>query len=132
MDGGEGMKKGVLYGVGVGPGDPELLTIKAVNLIKECDILAIPQKKRGECTAYRIAVQAVPEAKDKPVLPIDMPMTRDKAVREAAYKVGAEVVIEALSAGKKVVFLTLGAVFLSVIFFPSSLILFIIHLNTAA
>ena len=87
------MKKDVLYGVGVGPGDPELLTIKAVNLIKECDILAIPQKKRGECTAYRIAVQAVPEAKDKPVLPINMPMTRDKAVREAAYEADRKSVV---------------------------------------
>ena len=108
MDGGGSMKKGVLYGAGVGPGDPELLTVKAVNLIKECDILAIPQKKRGECTAYRIAVQAVPEAKDKPVLPIDMPMTRDKAVRESAYEAGAEAVAEELSKGKMVVFLTLG------------------------
>ena len=42
------MKKGVLYGVGVGPGDPGLLTLKAVNLIKSCDIIAIPHRKAGE------------------------------------------------------------------------------------
>ena len=66
------MRAGVLYGIGVGPGDPELLTIKAVRLIKECDILAIPQKKIGECFAYRIALNAVPEVKDKPVLPVDL------------------------------------------------------------
>ena len=97
------MRKGVLYGVGVGPGNPELLTVKAVKLIKECDILAIPQKKSGECFAYRIALDAVPEAKDKTVLPIDMPMTRNKTVREAAYKAGAKVIAEALSKGSKVV-----------------------------
>lgn len=102
------MRKGVLYGVGVGPGDPELLTIKAVKLIKECDILAIPQKKIGECFAYRIALNSVPEAKEKSVLPIDMPMTRDKTIRESAYKAGAKKVAEVLSEGKKVVFLTLG------------------------
>ncbi len=102
------MRKGVLYGVGVGPGDPELLTIKAVKLIKECDILAIPQKKIGECFAYRIALNSVPDAKEKPVLPIDMPMTRDKTIRESAYKAGAKKVAEVLSEGKKVVFLTLG------------------------
>ena len=102
------MRKGILYGVGVGPGNPELLTVKAVSLIKSCDILAIPHRKTGECFAYRIAVRAVPEAKEKPVLPVDMPMTHDKAVREAAYKVGADLVAEALSEGKKVVFLTLG------------------------
>jgi len=35
--------KGKLYSVGVGPGDPELMTLKAVRLIKECDVLAIPR-----------------------------------------------------------------------------------------
>lgn len=102
------MKKGVLYGVGVGPGDPGLLTLKAVNLIKSCDIIAIPHRKAGECFAYRIAVKAVPEAKDKPVLPVDMPMTRDKALREAAYEAGSKAVADALSEGRNVVFLTLG------------------------
>ena len=102
------MKKGILYGVGVGPGNPELLTIKAVNLIKSCDILAVPHRKTGESFAYRIAVKAVPDVKDKPVLPIDMPMTHNKAIREAAYKAGSEKVAEVLSKGKDVVFLTLG------------------------
>ena len=102
------MKKGVLYGVGVGPGDPGLLTLKAVNLIKGCDIIAIPHRKAGECFAYRIAVKAVPEAKDKPVLHVDMPMTRDKALREAAYEAGSKAVADALSEGRNVVFLTLG------------------------
>ncbi len=102
------MRKGILYGVGVGPGDPELLTVKAVRLIKECDIIAIPHREAGQCFAYRIASAAVPEVKDKPVLPVEMPMTRDKAIREAAYKVGADKVAEVLSGGKGVVFLTLG------------------------
>ena len=102
------MKKGVLYGVGVGPGDPGLLTLKALNLIKSCDIIAIPHRKAGECFAYRIALKAVPEAKDKPILPVDMPMTRDKALREAAYEVGSKAVAAALSEGMNVVFLTLG------------------------
>ena len=102
------MRKGILYGVGVGPGDPELLTTKAVRLIKECDIIAIPHREAGQCFAYRIACAAVPEAKDKPVLPVEMPMTRDKVVREAAYEAGAETVAEAFSEGKCIVFLTLG------------------------
>ena len=102
------MRKGILYGVGVGPGDPELLTVKAVRLIKECDIIAIPHRDAGQCFAYRIAVSAVPEVKEKPVLPVEMPMTRDKTIREAAYEKGADTVAEVLSEGKNVVFLTLG------------------------
>lgn len=40
--------KGKLYGIGVGPGDPELMTLKAKRLIEECDIVAVPVKKEGE------------------------------------------------------------------------------------
>ena len=48
-------KKPVLYGVGVGPGDPELLTIKAINVIQKSNIIAFPAPLGGESFAYRIA-----------------------------------------------------------------------------
>jgi len=102
------MNTGVFYGVGVGPGDPELLTVKAARLIRECGVLAIPHREADKCFAYRIAVKAVPEAKDKPVLCVDMPMTHDKSLREAAYEAGAAAIADALRAGKSVVFVTLG------------------------
>lgn len=100
--------KGVFYGVGVGPGDPELLTQKATRLIRECDVLAIPQHDPEKCFAYRIACDAVPEAKDKPLLCVDMPMTRDTALREAAYEAGARAITAELLSGRSVVFITLG------------------------
>ena len=102
------MNKGILYGVGVGPGDPELLTIKAARLIRDCDLLAVPHRDPQKSFAYRIASGAVAEAKDKPLLPIDMPMTHDAALREAAYEAGANAIRSALDAGRTVVFLTLG------------------------
>ena len=71
--------RGILHGVGVGPGDPELMTLKAVRLIKENDIIAVPGAEVRETVAYKIAVQAVPELADKELLPIYMPMTHDKA-----------------------------------------------------
>lgn len=45
---------GVLYGIGVGPGDPELMTLKAINTIKACDIIAIPVVSKDECYVYGI------------------------------------------------------------------------------
>ena len=99
---------GILYGVGVGPGDPELLTVKAARLIRSCDVLAIPHRDPMRCFAYEIACGAVPEAKDKPVLAIDMPMTHDRTVRGAAYEAGADMIAQALGAGRTVVFVTLG------------------------
>ena len=99
---------GVLYGVGVGPGDPELLTLKAARLIRDCDVLAIPHRDPEKCFAYEIACGTVPEAKDKPKLCIDMPMTHDMIAREAAYDAGAETIGAELEAGRTVVFITLG------------------------
>ena len=45
------MTKGTLTGVGVGPGDPELLTLKAVRVLREADVVAVPDKGAGERTA---------------------------------------------------------------------------------
>lgn len=100
--------KGILYGVGVGPGDPELITLKTARLIRECDVIAVPHKEKEKCFALRIAAGAVPEVDGKPILEIDMPMTRDMQVRERAYKAGADKLTAALDEGKTVVFLTLG------------------------
>lgn len=53
------MSKGVLYGVGTGPGDPELLTIKAVRTIESCPVIAAPQTADGAMVALDI-VRAAP------------------------------------------------------------------------
>lgn len=102
------MEKGILYGVGVGPGDPELMTLKAVNIARQADIIAIPRKDSGKCTALGIALKAVPELKDKPLLPVEMPMTKNGEKLEQAYAAGAEALIRELDKGRMVCFLTLG------------------------
>ena len=53
------MTKGILYGLGVGPGDPELLTVKAVRLLREADVVAVPDKGSGEKTALNIVREYV-------------------------------------------------------------------------
>lgn len=102
------MKRGILYGVGVGPGDPGLMTLKAARLIEACDVIAIPHVDPAQCTAYGIAEAAVPAIKQKPVVCVEMPMTRDETVRAAAYRAGADKLATELDAGRTVVFLTLG------------------------
>ena len=100
--------RGILYGVGVGPGDPELMTLKAVRMIRENEVIAVPGADVRETVAYKIAVQAVPELADKELLPIYMPMTHDKEELERNHEKGAKALEAVLDTGKNVVFLTLG------------------------
>ena len=99
---------GTVYGVGVGPGDPELMTLKACRLIRENDCIAVPGKDAQESAAYKIAVQAVPELADKELLPICMPMVKDRQQIEEEHRKGAERLRKYLDQGKNVVYLTLG------------------------
>lgn len=97
-----------LYGIGVGPGDPELMTLKAVRLIEECDYVAVPKSGDGEGVAKQIARQAVKNFDQKQLLEVSMPMTRDPQVLEESHQRAAEQIETCLSAGKSVAFLTLG------------------------
>ena len=99
---------GILYGVGIGPGDPELLTAKAIRLIRENEVIAVPGEHPEDTIAFQIAVQAVPEVEKKELLGIAMPMSKDKNLLEQYHQEGARVLEEYLRRGKNVVFLTLG------------------------
>ncbi len=99
---------GILYGTGVGPGDPELMTLKAARLIRENEVIALPGSDARSTTAYRIAVQAVPELASKTLVPVAMPMVRDREQMEQDHLQAADLLVSWLSKGKNVVFLTLG------------------------
>ena len=96
---------GKLYGVGVGPGDPELMTRKAQRIIEECAVLAVPDSGRGEKTALNIVGDL---AQGKELLYCAAPMVRDHAALDAAYEANADLVCAVLDAGKDVAFITLG------------------------
>ena len=100
--------KGIAYGVGVGPGDPELMTLKAVRLIRENDVIALPGENPKETTAYKIAVQAVPELAEKELIAVYMPMVHDKKVQQENHEKGAAQIASYLDQGKNVIYLTLG------------------------
>ena len=102
--------KGKLYGIGVGPGDPELMTLKAKRLIEECDIVAVPVKREGEeSVALHIARGAtkVPEEKVRRVL---FTMNKDKEKREACRQAAAETIMGYLDEGPSVAMPVLGDV----------------------
>ena len=100
--------KGTIFGVGVGPGDPELMTLKALRLIRETEVIALPGKEPRETVAYKIAVKAAPELAGKELLPIEMPMIPDRAELAEAHRQGARKLEAVADEGKNVVFLTLG------------------------
>ncbi len=100
--------RGIAYGVGVGPGDPELMTLKAIRLIRENDVIAVPGKVAKEAVAYQIAAAVVPELADKELVPVYMPMIKDREKIDAEHRKGAELLERYLEQGKNVVYLTLG------------------------
>lgn len=104
------MRHGKLYGVSTGPGDPELMTIKAARILREVPVIALPNGRKEACSAYQIAVQAVPEIEEKECLLIPMPMTKDPDRLEQSHQAGARQIQSCLSQGKDVALLTLGDV----------------------
>ena len=100
--------RGIAYGVGVGPGDPELMTLKAIRLIRENDVIALPGREPKETVAYRIAVGVVPELADKELVPVYMPMVKDRALIDLEHRKAARLIEGYLDQGKNVVYLTLG------------------------
>ena len=99
---------GVLYGIGVGPGDPELMTLKAINTIKACDIIAIPAVSKEECYAYSIVQAVLPELEKKQIMCTPFPMIKDKEKLTISHnKIYCDIVSE-LEDGKNVAMLTIG------------------------
>ena len=100
--------KGIAYGVGVGPGDPELMTLTAIRLIRENDVIAVAGKVAQDAVADKIAAAVVPELAEKELVPIYMPMVKDRALIDQEHQRAAKLVESYLDRGKNVVYITLG------------------------
>ena len=101
------MSKGVLYGVGTGPGDPELLTIEAVRTIESCPVVAAPQTADGAMVALDIVRGAV-DLTGKTVIPVRFSMTRDAERRAAEHASLVRELVAHLDAVRDVALLNLG------------------------
>jgi precorrin-2/cobalt-factor-2 C20-methyltransferase len=98
--------KGVLYAVGVGPGDPELLTLKAVRVLREADVIAVPKgREEGRSMALSIIEKAVP-LNGKEIIELHFPMVKE--LSPEALQPQAERVLSLVREKKDVAFVTLG------------------------
>jgi precorrin-2/cobalt-factor-2 C20-methyltransferase len=129
--------KMVFYGVGLGPGDPELLTLKALRVISEAQVLAIPSANHDDgSTAEGIVERALELSgslvglKDKELLRLAMPMTKDASRLIDARRAAASEIAEKLKEGKSVAFITLGDPFFFSTF--SYLIPYVLELTPGA
>ena len=100
---------GIFFGVSVGPGDPELMTLKAVRIIKECPVIAAPRTKSGNMIALSIAGQIV-DMTGKTVIPLDFPMKQDSTAQHENHCRIAEQLAVYLGNGQDIAMLNIGDV----------------------
>ena len=99
----------VLYGVSVGPGDPELLTLKAIRTVRECNVVMYPRTKGEKALALSIVDQVV-DLSEKEIVPLDALITKDKIQMKAQHEKNAQTILSYLRRGISVALLTIGDV----------------------
>lgn len=100
-------KYGILYGIGVGPGDPELIPVKAVRILGQVDtIYTAASTKNRYSLAVGIAKTFIPDTTSVEML--HFPMTKDRDEKERAWRKNAEQIMADVKNGSRVAFLTLG------------------------
>jgi precorrin-2/cobalt-factor-2 C20-methyltransferase len=105
------MKKGTLYGIGVGPGDPDLITVKGAKILGACSHVFTP-KARNDADSVARSIAARHMKPGAEVHEIIFPMTTDRSELSARWEESARVVAEVLETGADACFITLGDAFL--------------------
>ena len=99
---------GCLYGVGVGPGDPELLTLRACRILSRVPVVFVPQKD-GESGGFaRSIISGVIKSPPQRTVDLVFPMIKDKAKLAAHWKQAVDTIWEQLADGKDCAFVNVG------------------------
>jgi precorrin-2/cobalt-factor-2 C20-methyltransferase len=101
-------KIGRLWGLGVGPGDPELITVKAFRILKEADVVAYPKKRQGSKSYAQAIAEMYVQPGEKEMLGLVFPMTKDEEMLKSAWAKTTETLWQLLKEGRDVAFVTEG------------------------
>ena len=102
------MTIGTLYGLGVGPGDPELITVKAFRKLQECPVIAYPKKLKGSKSYAHRIVEMYIQPSEKEMLGLVFPMTKDEETLRVEWAKSVEMIYTYLAKGQDVAFVTEG------------------------
>ena len=95
--------------VGCGPGDPDLLTVKAVNAIKDADVIMCPTSKEGKSSIALSVISSIINEQKKPeIIHLVFPMTKDTDILKNTWEKNSEIIAEHSLSNKKVVYITVG------------------------
>lgn len=106
QEGTSGLEKGTLYGIGVGPGDPELLTLKALRVLKQCNLVVYPAPDDGPSFARAIVAHHIKETQEE--FCIEVPMKAVRFPAQETYDLASKHIASHLRAGHDVCVLCEG------------------------
>ena len=98
--------KSKIYGIGVGPGDPELITIKAKRILERADLIVYPAPENGNSIAKSIAAPHFPKEYEE--LPIYIPMSANRFPAMKIYQLASKKIFQAVQENKTIVILCEG------------------------
>lgn len=98
-----------LIAVGIGPGDPELLTVKAVKTIQSADVIISPTSKEGKPSIALSCIEPILNQSDNQErINLVFPMTKDREILEKTWEKNSEIISQIVQSGKKAVYITIG------------------------
>lgn len=109
--GSEKVLRGKLYGIGIGPGDPKLLTLRAKEALEKVEVIFVPKGSDDGISVARRIIEQVIKGK-KTYIELTFPMTKDQAVLKRYWKKAAQKIAREMKKGKQAAFVTLGDPFI--------------------